>query len=178
MQLLPKRKQHKTRYIALAASTIDGRISLDTNAMPDWTSPEDWNFFQSKLAGVDAVVAGMSTYAAAKEHIQKRVAYVLTSRVTEIKVEGTVTFVNPNVTDLGSLLSGFKKVGIVGGADAYRTMFDLGLCDELYLTIEPVAFGRGRELMTETKMPVQFKLLSLKKLNPRGSIVLRYEVLH
>jgi dihydrofolate reductase len=175
---LKKQQQHKTRYIALAAVTADGRISLDTSAMPDWTSPEDWKFFQSKLSTVDVVVAGSTTYEAAKKHISKRVAYVLTSTVSEPRTEGSVTFVNPDVTDLAALLGKYARVGIVGGADAYRTMFDLGLCDELYLTIEPVACGRGRELLTETREPVRLRLISTKKLNRAGTIVLHYEVLH
>ena len=173
-----KKQQHKTHFLALAAVTADGRITLDSSAMPEWTSIEDWEFFQEKLLGVDAVVAGRSTYEAARMYISKRVAYVLTSTVMEPRTEGTVTFVNPDITDLRALLGKYSRVAVVGGADAYRTMFDLGLCDELYLTIEPVAFGRGRELLTETKNPVRLKLLSTKTLNRAGTIVLRYEVLH
>jgi len=176
MQFRLKRQQHKTRYVALAAISVDGRISLDASAMPDWTSPEDWKFFQGELKKVDAVVVGRSTYEAAKKHISKRVAYVLTGSVQEPVADGTVTFINPDVTDLASVLSQYAAIGIVGGAEAYRTMFDLGLCDELYLTIEPVAFGRGRELLLETEQPVRLKLKGSKRLNKQGTIVLHYEV--
>lgn len=127
---------------------------------------------------MDVAVAGSATYRAAKIHMDKRNSFVFTSTVTKPKKEGQVTFVNPKYTDIRALFSGYKKVGIVGGADVYKTMFDAGLLDELYLTIEPVIFGHGRELVKKLNIPAKFSLKSVVRLNTKGTIVLRYEVIH
>ncbi len=169
-----QKRQPRTRYVAYAAVSIDGYISTDTSRMPDWTSGEDWKYFQTALAKASAVVAGSRTYRVAQDHIDKRVAYVLTSKVIKPKVTGSVTFLNPRHTDIGTLCAEHKMVAIVGGSEAYRTMLDLGLFDELHLTIEPVILGGGKQLFAEGKLRTQFKLVSVKKLNPHGTIVLRY----
>ena len=169
-----KKQQPSPRYVAYAAVSIDGYISADTSRMPDWTSKEDGKYFQTALAKASAVVAGSRTYSVAKDHIDKRVAYVFTSKVTKPKVIGSVTFLNPKHTDIGTLCSKHKTVAIVGGAEAYQTMLDLGLFDELYLTIEPVILGGGKQLFAGGELHADCKLVSVKKLNSRGTIVLRY----
>jgi len=54
--------QHKSRYIAFVASSIDGRISLSSKHLPDWTSKEDWEFFQKSLSRIDVIGVGRHTY--------------------------------------------------------------------------------------------------------------------
>ena len=164
----------KTIYTAYAAVSIDGRISLDSKKLPDWTSSEDWKFFQSELKKSDAVVVGHTTYKAVSERLQKRVTYVLTTKIKKPEVQGTVTFVNPKYTNLSVLLAKHKKVAIAGGAAAYQIMLELGLFNVLYLTIEPLVFGRGRELFVGGKKNFQFKLKSVKKLNKTGTLLLCY----
>lgn len=171
-----KHKKHSPHYLAFAAVSIDGRISLDSAALPDWTSKEDWNFFQGMLKKADAIVAGRTTYEVVRERLDRRTTYVLSSGVTSPVVNGSVTTVNPKHADLRTMLSGYGVVAIVGGAEAYQTMLDLGLLDELYLTVEPIIFGRGRELFKGGEKNVDCKLLSSKKLNSRGTMLLRYEI--
>ena len=169
-----KQPKRSTRYVAYAAVSIDGYISADTSRMPDWTSKEDWKYFQTALAKASAVVVGSRTYRAAKDHIDKRVACVFTSKVTKPKITGSVTFLNPKRTDIGSLCEKHKTVAIVGGSEVYQTMLDYGLFDELHLTIEPVVLGGGTPLFSGGELHTDFKLISVKKLNSRGTIVLRY----
>lgn len=169
-----KQQSLKTKYIAYAAMSIDGRISLDSKKLPDWTSKEDWKFFQKELSKMDAVVSGMRTYEVAKRYMSKRVAYVLTTTVKKISSTGTVTRINPNTVLLKNLLNKYKKVAIVGGASVYQYMLNKNLLDELYLTIEPVVFGRGRELFVGGKKKFNFKLKSIKKLNKTGTLLIHY----
>ena len=154
--------------------SIDGRISLDSKKLPNWTSREDWEFFRAGLKKSDAVVSGHTTYKVAKKYMDKRVSYVLTSKVRDPKVSGTITMLNPKYSNLKKILGGYKKVAIVGGAGVYQAMLDLGLFDELYLTIEPIVFGRGRELFVGGKKNFDFKLKSVKKLNKTGTLLLHY----
>lgn len=167
------RKCHFTAYVA---ASIDGRISLTKKRPPDWTSTEDWKFFQKKLAGADAVVVGKNTYRAAKKRLDKRVTFVLSSTVKTPAQKGAVTFVNPAHTNLKKLFSRYGNVAVVGGARVYQTMLDKGLLDELYVTVEPLIFGRGKAMFEGGSKTKQLKLVSVKKLNSRGTLLLHYKI--
>lgn len=174
---MKKHQRRKTRFVGYAATTVDGRISLAKRSMPDWTSEEDWRFFQSELAKADAVVVGRNTYLAAASRLRKRNAFVFSGRISAMTRRGSVTFVNPHKTDLGVLFGEYKTVAVLGGARVYSEMLRQGLFDELYVTIEPWVFGRGQTLLTDGKSPFQLKLMSVKRLNKRGSLLLHYRVL-
>lgn len=174
--LKKKSQQHKAKYTAYVACSIDGRISLSSNTLPTFTSKEDWEFFQKALSKADAVISGHNTYKVAKERLDKRNTFVLTSKVKTIIEKGNVKFINPKYVDLKKLFSKYKSVAIVGGAHVYQSMLSLGLIDEIYVTIEPVILGRGKEMFIDGKKNTNLKLISTKKLNKKGTMLLRYKV--
>lgn len=167
-------KPHCTAFIA---ASIDGRISLSSTKKPDWTSQEDWEFFQASLAQMDAVVVGRNTYKAARERLIKRNTFVLTSQIKSSIQKGSVVFVNPKKVKLKDLLKNYKKVAVVGGNEVYRFMLEEGLLDEIYLTLEPYIFGRGKEMFIHCKKNTSLKLVSSTVLNEKGSLLLHYLVL-
>lgn len=171
----PRSKKYKTHFVAYVASSIDGRISLSDRVMPDWTSKEDWKFFQNKMKSADAVVAGMNTYIAARDHIKKRNAFIFSSHKSKIKKDGNVTFLNPSTVNLREIFSKYKTVAIVGGGQVYQTMLDEDMLDDLYVTIEPVIFGRGKEMFKGGTRMSHFKLQSVKKLNSSGTLLIHYK---
>lgn len=166
----------KPRYLAFIAASVDGRISLTSKTLPNWTSKEDWQFLQNSLARVDAVVVGRNTYRAAAARLRRRNTYVLSRRLTTMRRRGTVTFVNPNRIDLAELLRGYKTVAILGGGMIYRTMLERNLLDEIFVTIEPLIFGRGKEMFIGGTRTVKLRLLSMRRLNRFGTLLLRYQV--
>lgn len=170
------KKFHKPRFIAFAAASVDGRISLVKAALPTWTSKEDQRFFQKSLAQCDAFVVGRNTYHAAASALRRRTTYVLTSRIKKEYRKGSVTFVNPKTTDFVRLFSAYGTVAILGGAAVYRLMAERGLLHELYLTIEPLLFGRGTPLMLGGTRTIALRLISVRKLNAAGTLLLHYSV--
>ena len=166
----------KTHYIGYVAASVDGRIALDNKKLPDWTSREDWRFFQKQLAKADAVVVGRTTYELAATRLRRRTTYVLTSRVPTTRRRGTVTFINPQNVSLTTVLSRYKTVAVIGGGFVYRTMLNAGLLDELYVTIEPLLLGRGVPMIASSKKTTKLRLLSARRLNKTGTILLRYAV--
>lgn len=100
---------------------------------------------------------------------------MLSSRPKTVSRRGSVSFVNPATVDLADLFTGMRRVAVIGGARVYREMVDAGLLDELYLTVEPLLFGRGQALVSGG-VPIQLHLLSSRRLNRRGSLLLRYRV--
>ena len=170
-------KKNKTRFVALAAASADGRISLAKKTRPDWTSREDWDFFQNSLSRFDAVLVGRNTYKVAASRLRKRRTFVISSRPAKIIRRGSVSFINPAVISLEDVLSEFKSVAVLGGAAVYQKILDLGLLDEIYITVEPLIFGRGRSMFTGGIRTARLRLLSVRRLNAAGTILLHYEVI-
>ena len=176
--ILQRRRQPpkvKSRFVGFVASSIDGRISLTKRTAPDWTSAEDWKFLQKSLKRFDAVVVGRNTYLAAQARLKKRTTYVLSRRISKIKRDGSVTFVNPEKTDLGKLLQRYRTVAVLGGAGVYQYMLDHGFLDELYVTIEPLVFGRGVTMFMGGRKNIRLVLTSVRRLNKKGTILLHYK---
>ncbi len=174
---MPKKKlQTKTRFVAFVAASLDGRISLTRKKLPDWTSREDWQFLQKSLSKFEAVVVGRNTFEAAEERLRKRTTFVISSRPKTIQRRGTVTFINPAKINLAGIFREYKRVAVLGGGGVYRLMLEEGLLDEIFVTIEPLIFGRGREMFIGGTKTMHTKLISVKKLNRAGTLLLRYKI--
>ncbi|MFA6520044.1 MAG: dihydrofolate reductase family protein [Candidatus Paceibacterota bacterium] len=170
--------KQKVKYTAFVAASIDGRIAKSNNSGTDWTSKEDWRYFQKALSKVDAVIAGYNTYQQASPRLKKRNTFVLTSRVKSVKKEGIVTFINPKKFNLKKFLetSNYKNVAIVGGSKAYNFCLENKMLDELLVTIEPYVFTNGVPMFTGEKFKkYKLSLESIKKLNQKGTILLSYK---
>lgn len=171
-----KHLRSKTTYTAFIAASADGKISLKTKTPPDWTSPEDWQFLQKSLATFDAVVVGRNTYQAAATRLRKRNAFVLSSRIKNTQKRGSVTFINPASTDLMAVLSAYKKVAVLGGGAVYQFMLEHRMIDEVFITIEPIIFGRGKDMFSGGTKTNRLVLLSIKQLNKLGTLLIHYRV--
>ena len=170
--------QHRPRYIAFVAASVDGRISLSSKHPPDWTSKEDWKLFQKSLSRIDAIVVGRNTYESVAERLRKRNTFVLSSRPKTLTRRGTVTFVNPTKVNLPKLLERYKSVAVVGGGAVYRFMLESKLLDEIFVTVEPLIFGRGKEMFVGSTRTTHVHLLSVKRLNRTGTLLLHYQINH
>jgi dihydrofolate reductase len=164
----------KPLFVGFVATSIDGRISLSKTHPPDWTSKEDWRFFQKELSACDAVIVGRHTYEGVAARLKKRNTFVFT-RSKKLRREGTVTFLDPERTDLRKLLAPYKRIGIVGGASVYQWALDNGFLNELFVTVEPLVFGRGKMMFEGGIRTHRLALLSTKKLNANGTLLLRYK---
>lgn len=173
-----KRIRYKPRYIAFVAASIDGRISLSRKSPPHWTSKEDWEFLQKSLSRIDAVVVGRNTYESVAKRLRKRNTFVFSSRPKTISRRGTATFLNPAHVNLPKLLEGYKSVAVLGGGAVYRFMLERNLLDEIFVTIEPLVFGRGKEMFVGGTRTTRARLLSVRRLNQNGTLLLHYQMNH
>ena len=167
----------QARYTAFIASSIDGRISKSSQSQVDWTSKEDWNFFQKSLAQSDVVVVGSNTYGLSKDRIDKRNAIVLTSKVIKPKISGSVLFLNPKKTNLKKFIESknYKKVALIGGPQVYAFCLENKMLNELFVTIEPYVLLSGVPMFSGKKFEkYKFVLKSIKKLNNNSTILLQY----
>ncbi len=185
------------KFIAIAAITLDGRIAKGQKHMSDWTSKEDKVFMRALLDQCDLVIVGNNTYQTAIKPLSKRNCLVFTHSLPPLplgegrgegvfKKSDKLIYADPNKTNVKKLTAKlkYKKIAILGGAQTYAYCLKNNLLDELYLTIEPLVFGAGISLFGDTVLnnpsrrgraeADKFKLVSIKKLNNKGSVLLKY----
>lgn len=169
----------KILFTAYMAVSIDGRIAKNESSGADWTSDEDWNFFQRSLDKNDAVIAGRNTYKVAEDRLRKRNTIVLTSKVNLPKVLGSATFFNPQKSNLKKFIISkkYKNIAIIGGPKVYNFCLRNKMLDELFITIEPYVFTAGVPMFAGNNFKkYNFILESVKKLNKKGAILIKYKI--
>lgn len=181
---LERTKMHVT---LVAAMTIDGFIArTEHDRSFDWTSPEDKQFYISKLKECDAVIMGSKTFRTFTRY-PKGMHYVILTRKPEefdnprpevISLEATNQGPEEIVEKLRQ--EGRKKVMVAGGSSVYRQFLAANVVDSLFITVEPVLFGAGVSLfdgaVAEANDPQGFKQLQLKDVHHLSdqTIVLEY----
>ena len=165
------------KYILIAAVTIDGKIAKHSRHMTDWTSKEDKEFMRAQLDKCDVIVVGNNTYKTALEPLSKRNCIVFTESIKSTMMKSLLClYLNPKTADIQEIIkkNNYKTVCILGGMQTYTYFLEKGLIDELYITVEPIIFGKGLSLFNTPVEEKNFELVSVKKLNDSGTILIYY----
>jgi dihydrofolate reductase len=164
--------------ILMAAITLDGRMARDAAQLSDWTSREDKKLFrdQTKRAGV--IIIGHNTYKTFAKPLPGRLHIVLTrSLAGKTPIPGQVEFTDAPpariVTDL--VERGYTRAVLVGGAQINALFLAADLVDEVWLTVEPLIFGRGIGVFEGLDFDRRARLVALTPLNPHTFLV-RYRL--
>ena len=168
-------QKRRSRYLAIAAVTLDGKIAADEKHFSDWTSKEDKKFMRALLDTCDVVIVGNSTYKTAKKPLSKRNCVVLTRSVkTTKRASENLLYLNTKSVSLKKTIekAGYKKVAVLGGAQTYSYCLENGMLDDLYLTIEPLIFGAGIPLFNGKFKLHKTRIVSVKKLNRQGTVLI------
>lgn len=166
------------KVILVAALSVDGFIGVDPKQRAfDWTSKEDRRLFIDLSKEMGTIVMGSKTLETfrIKQAPPGRRLIILTSRPDQIVGEGIETS-SESPQELVARLEkeGAKGLVVGGGSSVYRQYIMSGLVDELYLTIEPIVFGKGIPLFDE-QLDVKLELLDQKMLN-QDTTLLHYAV--
>ncbi len=188
-------KNGKPVFSLIAVCTIDGKIARHSSHMTDWSSKEDKDFLHKMLDSSDAVVVGRNTYEVAKGPLSKRNCIVFTSSVAgksgvDQKMS-LLAYLDPERAGIVGFCSeqDYMKVAVLGGTRTFTYFLQRGLADEIFLTIEPLVFGEGLPLFdcglggagpsgragADGGNGVVFDLVSVKKLNNKGTVLLHYK---
>jgi dihydrofolate reductase len=168
------------RVLLLAAITLDGKIARDASQFTNWSSREDKRLFQrtSKEAGV--VIMGRTTFETLPGPLPGRLMVVMTRNAMTAgqaeQPEG-VEFTAEGPAEVLARLAerGYTSAVLGGGAQIYRVFLEAWLVDELWLTVEPLAFGAGISLFGDAPLDQRFTLLEVERLGEQ-SVHLRYRV--
>lgn len=158
----------------IAALSADGFIAKDSGHLADWTSKEDKKFFMEITKKVGVIIMGQNTYETIGKPLPDRLNIVYSY---DKKYEGVeVTQKNPKelLEDLEK--RGYREVVIGGGSQIYTMFMEKGLVDTLYLSVEPVIFGKGLTLF-DKELDIKLELEKELKLGEK-TILLEYTVIH
>ncbi len=158
----------------IAAVSADGYIARDEKHAALWTGKEDKRRFVELTKRAGVVVMGSTTYTTLPRPLKERVNIVYSKSKTFEGAE--ITQKNPHdlLTELKE--RGFKEVAICGGSHIYTMFMKAKLVDTLYLTIEPIVFGKGIRLFNE-EMAAHLKLVACGQ-TESGALLLEYSVDH
>ncbi|MBI5044770.1 MAG: dihydrofolate reductase [Candidatus Levybacteria bacterium] len=171
------------KVILVMVSTLNGKITKGNDPhISTWTSLEDKKHFSKLIEDAKLIIMGSKTYEAAKEtmqHKEGRLRVVVTrhpERYMTEKKEGVIEFRSESP---GELVQRFEGIGyqealLLGGGELNAAFLKAGVVDEIHLTLEPFLFGKGKQLIAEEEFSSSLELISSKKLNEQGTLLLRY----
>ena len=157
----------------IAALSADGYIGKNSGHLADWTSKEDKKFFVEMTKKAEVIIMGENTYETIKKPLPGRLNVIYSHDKEYEGVEVTQKDPKELLKDLEN--RGYHEVAIGGGSQIYTMFMEQGLVDKLYLSIEPVVFGKGIPLFNK-ELDVKLQLENESKLGEQ-TVLLEYDVL-
>ena len=173
-----RKQKRKGKIVLVVAVSLDGRITDGKKPGTEWTSREDQEFFRKELDRADAVVMGRKTFQAIKRPLTPRNRIVFSHQQVFARSTECQNVFSGNPAQFLALLRRNKwgRVVVAGGTEVYDWFLEHELANELVLTIEPIILGSGRPFLAVGHARRCGRLLSVKRLNKGGTLLLRYTV--
>ena len=152
-----------------AACSMDGFIATIDDRF-DWLFTDDDYGFDEFYRSVDCIVMGRRTFDAAinadEYPYARRKAYVFTRRELQSPIpEAEFVSEDPARFVKKLKLEGGGRIWVAGGGIIATALMQVGLIDELVLTIHPITLGQGVPLFTPHGTRSGWKLHSSKSWN-------------
>ena len=146
---------------------------------------EDKKQFFSLIKKNNLIVMGRATYEASKPVIKLekgKLRIVLTrspNKYSNQSVKDQLEFSDesPNKLLKRLLALNYGNILLVGGSTTNGLFLKQNLVDKLYLTIEPKIFGSGKNLVDGQLLNTKLHLISVKKINKAGTLLLKYKII-
>lgn len=163
--------------------SANGKITDTHDRAPHaWASKEDQEFFQKLARSCGVVIMGTATYTAQKKKLglTPQILRIVMTRTpqkyTADSVPGQLEFTDLPPRELvRTLRPRFKSLLLASGPRLTSIFLREKLVTQLWLTIEPRLFARGRTMgnaLRDTKL----LLRKAEKLNRAGTFVLKYRI--
>lgn len=168
-------------------ASIDGKTTKGDIGDPTvWNSKEDRSLFSHKIINASLIIMGRKTYEQSRSLIRSSLKpetlRIIMTRSPEKfqaeKVQNQLEFTDEDPSTLIERLEDEKcsDALLVGGANLNSNFFKANLVNELWLTIEPKLFGVGNGIIGEKETEISLELIESKKLNEKGTLLLKYKV--
>ncbi len=169
-----------------AAISVDGKLTRgDDPDVRHWISDEDAKHFTKLRAAHNLIVMGRGTYEAMRSKLKLApgtLRVVITHHPKDFATEavtGQLEFTNLSPAELIQSLQKreYPEMLLVGGGVVHAEFLAAGLVNEIYLTIEPLVFGKGTDFAHGAELNVALELVTIKQLNDRGTLLLHYKII-
>src|SRR3989344_5000477 len=157
----------------LMVTSVDGKSTKGNKSPQEWASKEDLEYFLKTSRSNNLIVMGSKTYEARKSGIKpypNRLKIILTrnpKKYIKYSIPSQLEFVNESPLVLVRKLEkkGYKEMLLIAGETLSSEFLKLNLITDLWLTIEPVIFGKGRGLIKNENFDIKLQLISVERLN-------------
>lgn len=176
----------KTKITMVMVTSANGKITFGND--PDiykWTSLEDSQMFFNMVKKADMVIMGSLTYQSIRSKINPNIGpfrLILThhpKKYINNSIPHRLEFTANSPQQIyDQYRSKYKSILLLGGGEINSLFLKSKLVDELYLTIEPLLFGSGKNLIGKSDLKINCNLLKIKKLNKKGTLLLVYKLLY
>ncbi len=167
------------RKIIIAAVSANGFLSHSEAESSGWTSKADKRFFkEATSAGKGVIIVGRKTFETIPNGLPGRQMIVITRNPERFRDTAGIAFRSDPVETLLPELEaqGFTECWIAGGGQVYTYFLSKRSVDEIYLTVEPVLFGRGVPFLSELSGDAPLSLVSHRLLDDH-TVLLHYRTL-
>ncbi len=174
------------KIILPMVTSINGKTTNNNERdIYSWTSKEDRDYFFHTIKKNTAIIMGRTTHEAAEHLIKHRpgtIRMIMTKSPEKYKakeIKDQLVFTDKSPYEIVTLLEekGHTQALLVGGEKTSALFLKEKLIHEIWITIEPKVFGKGKNMFKPSNIAVDLKLKSIKKLNPQGTLLLKYRVL-
>lgn len=157
----------------IAAVTADGFIAKDSNHPAFWTSKEDKKRFVDLTQKAGVVIMGSQTFKTLPRALKERTNIVYSRTAQEIEGAHVVND-DPHTLFAKLEAQGINEVAICGGSQIYTMFLKAQLVQKIYLTVEPLLFGKGISMFNEA-VNISLELKDTQT-TPAGTLLLEYNV--
>lgn len=180
--------KNRRKILLDLAVTLDGFIE-GKNGEIDWCIMEEEMNFPGFLEGIDAIFFGRRSFEAwmtyepengyseedlkTLDNIRKKDHYVFTMTLKEHPAD--VTLIGENIEEEVNAIRNRpgKDIWLYGGSNLITTFMNLGLVDELRLSVHPILLGEGKPLFIDLKERAKLVLVKTNTY-PSGVVQLIY----
>lgn len=174
-----------SKVILVAATSINNKLTsgLDGNSF-SWTSLEDQIYFSKLIKSSDLVIMGRKTYQVNSSKMDLKhgpLRLVLTKhpeKYSHLNIPNHLEFISLSPTEISlQYFPKYKQILILGGSQIYSLFLNQHIITDIYLTVEPLIFSTGKNLFDKLKINQKCNLISADKLNQKGSLLLKYQII-
>jgi len=171
--------------ILYMATTINGLIAKENDNV-SWISETEWGNFSGMIKKTGNMIIGKRTYKIMlkndefnRSNLNEIKTVVLTNDASLEIHNPQFIFIAKSPKEATNILfnQGFKIIVVCGGGELNGSFMKENLVDEIYLDIEPTAFGKGIKLFGDkTNFETKLEVIGVKNTSP-NEIQIHYKVL-
>ena len=159
------------------AQTLDGRIAKHADHFPDWTESADKKFFRTRTKESGVMIFGRTTFETLPGVLPGRLSVVMSRSAGEWdQKEENLVFTSLSPEKLLQKLETlrFSNPIVAGGTTINKLFADAKLIDEIIVTVSPLIFGHGLNVMGD-KIEMDLTLEKFEKIGD-NTLALWYKV--